>query len=391
MVDDRAGAPEPGGQARSPEPAGGQRGQPAGVEAACDAPILRAAHLIASWRRILVASHRDPDGDALGASLGLTLALRARGCEVTAVNADPPIESTAQPTPMPFQRTGLAAIPGTDLIVSWSQIDDQSFDGVILVDCGTLDRLHSDPDIPCRILERSRDLLVIDHHLAPSHRYHRELESIHAGETIRIVDSTRASSAELVALVIEAAGLPMDREVATALLTGIATDTKGFLRDSTDARTLACASRLRMLGGGVSIAEDILQRHSLGFLVLAGDVLSRAVITEGGAGIVASIPEELLAASRVRDGEVEMLTALLSNTREAYVIVVLQGQADGIRGSVRTRAPIDAVAIAQHFGGGGHARRSGFRVPRARLDDVRDEVGVVVRAAVSTLNGRLNR
>ncbi len=352
---------------------------------ALDIAIGRAAGRIRSWRRALVASHRDPDGDALGASLGLTLALRAHGCDVTAVNADPPIDGAAQPATGPCRRTGLAAIPGADLLVSWEQIDGRAFDGVILVDCGTLDRLHSDPEIPRRILERSGDLLVIDHHLAPSQRSHGESVGIHAGETLRIVDPTRASSAELVALVLEAAGLPMDPEVATALLTGIATDTKAFLRDSTDARALACASHLRALGGEVSVAEDILQRHSVGFLLLAGDVLGRAVITNGGAGIVASIPEGLLATSGVRDGEVELLTAMLSSTREAYVIAVLQGQAGGIRGSIRTRAPIDAVAIARHFGGGGHARRSGFRVAHAHLQEILDEVRAVVCEAVSTL------
>jgi nanoRNase/pAp phosphatase (c-di-AMP/oligoRNAs hydrolase) len=144
---------------------------------------------------------------------------------------------------------------------------------------------------------------------------------------------------------------------------------------------------LRSLGGDVSVADDILQRHGVAFLIVAKEVLARTVVLDEGMGIVASIPEQVLAASGLGAGEIERLTTIFSGTREAYAIVLLQGQPGEIRGSVRTRAPVDAVAIARQFGGG-HARRAGFRVPRGDIEVLAERAGTVVRDAISSLRGR---
>lgn len=374
---------------RASTPLDGQQELDLGTNRDLREPIQRAARLISSWRRVLVTSHRSPDGDALGAALGLALSLRAHGCDVVAANADPPVPPLSEREGVNWRPTALATIPGADLVVPWEHVEDRSFDGAVLVDCGALDRLHPSADVPRRVLARSGDVVVIDHHSTTiqvpgaTHNHDDPLR-----KALKVVDPTRASSAELIALVIWAADLPMDRDVATALLTGIATDTKGFLRESADARALALASRLRARGGEVSAAADILDRHNAGFLRLAGDVLSRARFIADAAGVVASIPDGLIAACRADDADVERLTTILSATREARLVVLLQEKAGEIRGSVRTRAPVDAVAIARHFGGGGHASRSGFRLPHARLEDVLEEASEVVRGAVTSTGGR---
>src|SRR3990170_6168213 len=114
--------------------AGMRQGQTADVDAVLDEEIRRVAKRIRSWRRVMVTSHRDPDGDALGSSLGLALALRAGGYDVMVVNADPPIAPANQPTATLSQRTGLATIPGADLVIPWEQVDNRPYDGAVLVD-----------------------------------------------------------------------------------------------------------------------------------------------------------------------------------------------------------------------------------------------------------------
>lgn len=351
-----------------------------------EALIHQAAHYMRSWRRVLIAGHRNPDGDALAATLGLALALRASGCEVVAVNADPPISKATTVTPHSLQRFGLAATPGAETVVRWEYVDKRPFDGAVVVDCGALDRLHRDPEIPRRVLARCGVVIVIDHHLTsmPSSD-EPELPGKHIDAVLRIVDPTRASTAELIAQVIEAADLPVDEPVATALLTGIATDTKGFLRDNSDVRTFEAAARLRAMGGSVAVARDILEGHNVGFLQLVGNVFSNATILDGGIGIVAAIPQDLLATCQVDDADLERLTTMLSGTRGTAIIVLLQEKADEIRGSVRTSSAIDSVAIARHFGGGGHARRAGFRVRQAPLRQVHDEATAVVQNAIRAL------
>ena len=207
-----------------------------------------------------------------------------------------------------------------------------------------------------------------------------------------IVDPTRASSAELIADVIQAAGLPVDEPVATALLTGIATDTKGFLRESSDVRAFETAARLRALGGSASVAQDILEGHNVDFLRLVGNVFNDATILEGGLGIVAAMPRDLLARCRVDDADLERLTTILSGTRGTALIVLLQEKTDEIRGSIRTSSAVDAVAIAKQFGGGGHARRAGFRIRSTPLEQVRAEATAVVHDAIRELaNGNSGR
>ncbi len=350
--------------------------------------VERAARAILSWRRILIASHRNPDGDALGASLGLALALSSSGREVLVANADPPAEPRlAGAAGFPLF-AGLAAIPGAGSVVTWDQVGDAAFDGVVMVDCGSPDRLHHDPAVPGSVLAKAGGLVVIDHHLTSVQSPARPTRP-EADAAIRVVDPTRASSAELVLLVLDAAGLPVDQAAATALLTGVATDTKGFLRESADARAFAVAARLRALGGEVVVAADILERHNAGFLRLAGSVLSRVVYVSDGAGnaaagIVAAIPRSLLVDCGADDADVERLTSILSGTRDARVVALLQDKGGEIRGSLRTQAPVDAVAIARRFGGGGHTRRAGFRVSGASLEDVEAEVVGVVRDRVAT-------
>lgn len=351
--------------------------------------IHQAVHRTRSWRRVLIAGHRNPDGDALAATLGLALALRADGREVVAVNADPPLGAATPGAPDSLQRAGLAAIPGAETIVPWEHVDERPFDGAVVVDCGALDRLHQDPEIPRQVLARCGEAIVIDHHVTsmPSSG-EPERPGTQIDAVLRIVDPTRASSAELIAEVIEAAGLPVDEPIATALLTGIATDTKGFLRDSSDVRAFEAAARLRALGGTATVAQDILEGHNVGFLLLVGNVFSDATIIDGGMGIVAAIPRELLARGRVDDADLERLTTVLSGTRGAAIIVLLQEKTDEIRGSVRTSSAVDAVAIARQFGGGGHARRAGFRVRQAPLGQVRAEVTAVVQNAIRGLAER---
>src|SRR3990172_7563939 len=82
-----------------------RQGQAVDVDTVLDEEIRRVAKRIRSWRRIIVTSHRDPDGDALGSSLGLAFALRAGGYDVTVVNADPPIEPTVRPTAVSSRRS----------------------------------------------------------------------------------------------------------------------------------------------------------------------------------------------------------------------------------------------------------------------------------------------
>ncbi len=326
------------------------------ARAPLDAEIDDVVRVLDIARRIAIVSHRDPDPDTIGAGLALGLGLEAMGKTLSWHCADP------VPEPVRFLR-------GSERFTQDPPTAD--VDLVVTVDFGSAERAKF--QLP------ARPLLNIDHH-ASNDRF---------GD-VNLVDASSAATAELVARVIDALGITWTADMATAALVGIMTDTGSFQFPSTDARALARAADLREQGADLqAITYNIFRNKRFEALNLWGFAFARLQRESGGELVWTEIRAADIAAAGARDEDVSgvveqvarasgMRVALLFNEQPA------EGSASVIKISCRTsqwEPSVDAAALMDRFGGGGHVRAAGALV-RGELAAVREQVLDAARAAL---------
>jgi phosphoesterase RecJ-like protein len=301
--------------------------------------------------RILAVSHEQPDGDTLGAALGMVLLAEALGVEAEAVCADP--------------------VPG--LYRFLPQIDrirteptGAPVDLVILLDCGALDRVG-----PLRErhgeLFRTTPLAVIDHHATNG-----------LSGPLVWVDPAAAATCELVTLLALRLGVSLtaaDGALATALLAGIVMDTATFAHPNTTPRTLVVAAALVAAGAPLAeLSRRLYRTKPDAQLRLFGRVLDRLETAHDGRVIWSTLRADDLAATGANPAHSEGLIDLLAQSETAEVAILFKEQGATTRISIRTKPNgVDATALAGRFGGGGHLRAAGATVP-APLEEARQLV-----------------
>ena len=300
-----------------------------------------AVELLAAHDEVALACHVGPDGDALGSMLGLGLALRQRGCRVVASFGSEPFE-----VPTPYRD-----MPGLELLVPAEDFP-QAPGLLVTFDTGSVDRLGSLADR----VRAARQVLVVDHH-ASNTRF----------GTVHVVDDRAASTASLVAELVDDLGLEVDRDVAACLYTGLVTDTGSFRYSATTPEVHALAGRLLATG----IRHDLISRAiwdtaSFGYVKTLGIVCARAVLEPsevGGLGLVwTAIGAEDLHRFDLGLADVEGVIDVLRVAQEAEIAVVLKGDPveGGFKVSTRSKGAVDVGAVCTSLGGGGHRFAAGY-------------------------------
>ncbi|MDR2935594.1 MAG: bifunctional oligoribonuclease/PAP phosphatase NrnA [Candidatus Adiutrix sp.] len=290
--------------------------------------------LVGRARHILILTHHNPDGDALGSARALALTLEAAGR--SAVLA---LTGTLDQH-LSFLLEGLSIVDFPN--------DFSAYDLVVLLDCHCLTRLER-KELAVSLPDGSPPLVVIDHH-PPGDRGKAE-----AGFYIKPAAS---STGELVWHLLSALNLSPPPEAREALLTAMASDTGFFSQSNTTAAALrAVADFVEMSGGHLvetvhrRLREDVpLKRLKLMGLALD----SLRLHFDGRLALMAVTPDTLKAAGAVMaDTEdfVELGRSLAGVTLSALIKDNGSGR---LRVSLRSREPVSASALASLFGGGGH-------------------------------------
>jgi bifunctional oligoribonuclease and PAP phosphatase NrnA len=302
-----------------------------GVEVA----LGRAAQAIADASRVTLVCHVNPDGDALGSTLGLHHVLRAAGVDSVASFPSPFVVA-------PHYRE----LPGLDLLTP-PQLVDLEPEVLVTFDCGSLDRLGE--------LETSAkaagELVVVDHH-ASNERY----------GTINVIDVDAAASGVLVRRLISRLDLPLTRDAAICLYAALVCDTGRFQYESTTCEVFGLAQELADYELPISsLSRTLFEEHRFAYLQLVADVLGGAQLIPDKRFVWAKVTQEDLVRHDVSFEEVEGLIDLVRRTREADVSCVLKEAADGAwRVSLRSLGAVDVCKIAEREGGGGHRLAAGF-------------------------------
>jgi phosphoesterase RecJ-like protein len=294
----------------------------------------RLQQLVASRERFLVISHARPDGDAYGSTLGLGLALRALGKDVTLVNPD-----------------GLAPafrfLPGSGTLAATPETAPEPDRVLIAVDCADRKRLGA----VFEAWQRAPDV-NIDHHVS---------NGGYAG--LNVIDPVAPATAQLLFEIIDALKWPLTKEVAANLYVGLMTDTGSFRYRQTTARTFEVAKRLVEAGADpTDLAEGTYQSFRPERLLLMREVLNALHFADNGRIAWFYLTPETYARSGATPDETEGLIEYLQSVSTVEVAFVLEVMPGGMtRGSLRSRGTVDVQSICSEFGGGGHRLAAGLR------------------------------
>lgn len=294
-------------------------------------------NLIDPVRSIVICSHISPDGDNLGSLLGLGMSLEKLGKKVTFLELDEIPKS-------------LRFLPGLERLTDY--IDDP-IELFIAVDADT-ERLGE----AARFFEAADKTLMIDHH------------KTNAGlGTVNIIDPDKSSTCEMVYDLIVAMGWPMDEKIATALLTGIITDTGRFMYPSCTERTLSAAAALMHQGADKkNIMRHLFQSEALAAKNLENMILSQTRFYYDNKLAVNHVHTAELEEKGVEISEIDHLVNVYRDTDQVEISCFLKEKRPHLyKVSLRSKN-FDVSKIAEAFGGGGHLLASGCEIEGSRAE-----------------------
>ena len=301
------------------------------------AAYAEAKALISNAHTALVSGHLSPDGDSLGSMIALARMLTAAGCKAIAT-AD--VKALGKP----------GFLEGVADIVPLRKIKRMKFDLFVYVDASTPDRLP--PEV--RPFAEKLSTLTIDHHATSS------------PSGVAILDPTASSAGELVWRFAKWMEWPIDRATAEALWVAIVTDSGRFAYDSTTPITLRAATDLLKHGVRSAMINDILYNS---FPMKAVALKRRAWrslhIWKNRKVAEVTLTRNDFRAVRGSKADAEDVIEIprsVAGNQIALFFYQIPDRTHEIRVSIRTRAPLDATALAQQFGGGGHLRAAGCTV-----------------------------
>lgn len=297
--------------------------------------------LLGSPKRTVIVTHYNPDGDAIGSSLGWMHLLRAAGHEATVV--------------LPNQPPGfLRWMPGYDQAVAFDVAPEVTIriireaEVLFCLDFNRLDRVEKLETE----LRKAPFKVLIDHHREPD------------AFDITFSDITACATAQMVHDIAVAMGWRqnIDQRIATCLYTGIMTDSGSFRFSSTTPHTLRVAADL-MERGAVpdAIHAAIFDDNSLDRLRLTGFALSERLQVHQDLGVaVIALSRKDLERFNFTPGDTEGLVNYGLSIKGVKLAAFFMERPDRVKVSLRSKAQYPADRIcADHFLGGGHRNAAG--------------------------------
>ena len=288
-----------------------------------------AVAFLTKYDSFLLMAHVAPDGDTLGSCLALQKLLQQLGKQAWVVCDDP----------LPHL---YAFLPGADgLLAPDAAVDAQAF---VAVDCADVGRTGSQWD---RV--GTKPSLCIDHHITNP-----------AFATVNHIEDC-AATGELITLLYDAFGQPINPEVGACLYTAIATDTGNFAYSSVTPRTFALMGKVMESGFDLPECNRLIYRNQrLQKLRMTARTVENAKLYRDGQVIVATLSK---AETEAVDGLKADAEGIIDSLRDVETVIVAcflreEGENE-VKLSLRAKDRVDCAALARAYGGGGHLRAAG--------------------------------
>lgn len=306
--------------------------------------IKKAAAAVKNALSVAIFCHTRPDGDTLGAGLGLKAALGDKAD----VYCDSEISDYYGLFP---NRGDIAPFIGLK----------HSYDLLIAVDCADPPRLgrYQKPFL------KHNNTVVVDHHTT---------NAGFASSVNCILPGASSTSEIMLGIIKEAVGAPGPLS-ALCLYIGVSTDTGNFTHSNTSKATFLAAAELAACGADVAyIAGKLYKETTPNRLRLLAASLSTLYLTEDGKISVISISQEMLKNTGCKHYDTEGFIDHAINLKGVSAgILIHEIGKNRYKLSLRGKAPVNVADVAARFSGGGHVQAAGCMI-QGDFYDVRDKI-----------------
>lgn len=282
---------------------------------------------IENVQTIYITGHTSPDGDCIGSTFAFALALKKMGKEPVILLED--------------YGERFNILEGRQYVYRGSY-DELCPEIMFSIDCADKKRLGEAE----KAFDKAKYTYNIDHHIS-----NREFADVN------IVNGAASSACEVVYEIIKDF-VSIDKDIATALYTGILTDTGGFRHNSTSERTHQIAGKL--VAAGVDTPEihtKFLMEHSLTDVKIFVKALEKMELEDKIAYTFVTAEDMALCSASSKN--LDAIVGYLLNTEGAEVSVFASEREEGIvKLSFRSKS-VNVNEIASLFGGGGHVLAAG--------------------------------
>lgn len=307
-----------------------------------------AAKTLLSKDKILILTHRSPDGDTIGSGYALAMALRKLGKNVKVDCTDP------------FPEKYSYFIDKLEKL----EFDEEFVVSVDIADTKLLGEKLSD--------YADKIDLCIDHH-GSNTKYAKEY----------YVEASAAAAAQVIAKLIRLMNVDFDKDIANAIYTGITTDTGCFRYTNVTAETHRIAADMIDCGAESGMINRLMfETKSRSRLEIERRVMDSIQFYLDGRCAIAYATIDMMKESGAVDSDMEGVSSLPRQIEGVMAGITLREKNNGkFKVSVRTTDELDASAICANFGGGGHKAAAGCMIT-GTLNEAIEQIIEVVRQAL---------
>lgn len=281
--------------------------------------------------KIVILTHENPDGDAIGSSLAMDLAIKQLGKNPDVI--------------IPEYSRLFEFLPGSEDIKKESDI--QKYDLAISVDCTDLKRLKCGD----KYFANAKSKIVIDHH--GTNKMFGDFN---------FVNPVSPACCEILIGMFEYFGIEITKEIGSCIVTGIITDTGGFRYSGVTAETFEFTAELLRKGVNVSeIYKRVLDTKTRANFELNKLVSQRMEILEDGKVTFTYINLEDEKNVNAEEGDHEGLVEIGRDIEGVELSVFIREKQDpkGYKISLRSNDYVNVSDVCLMFGGGGHPKAAG--------------------------------
>lgn len=286
--------------------------------------------LINESNTILLMTHEQPDGDAIGSVMTFYHVLN---------NMNKTVDILIPEVPPVF-----GFLASINKVVDRS---NKSYDLAIIVDCATKERIGQTNNE----FNRCKMSIVIDHHISNT-KY----------GNVNYVETNVSSCCQVLYYLLKSENFNFTKEIAEALITGMLTDTNGFGNDNVDRNTFMMTAEL--LDTGINF-------HNIYYNVLAKKNKAQVLLTKLTFDRLEILYDGKIAFSYITKNDFDNVGAIVGDHEglvdigrniEGVEVSIFVREDDGFRISFRSNGNVNVNKIATKFGGGGHTMAAGAKI-----------------------------
>lgn len=294
-------------------------------------------------KKIVILTHENPDGDAIGSTLGMYIALKEMGKEPDIIIPELPRVYNFLPEIENVKKEG----------------QKEPYDLAIALDCATIKMLNG----WANYFEDAKVKVTIDHHgtntMYGDYNY---------------VNPDAPACAQTLISIIQYFGVEIDKKIGTCLLTGIITDTGGFQYQSTTPETFEFAAELLQTGVNVSdIYKRVMNTMTKANFELRKRAIERMEFFKEGKIAFTYVTKEDIEEANAETGDFEGIVEEGRNIEGIEVSIFLRETQKGFKVSLRSNDYVNVSDVCLLFGGGGHIHAAGCTIAQS-LEQVKEKI-----------------